>query len=297
LLTAEKKLSRAEIKLAGTDGQIYSSARVPLSAGNAQSFFHDYEGFPDLICSDSIFRIDVWNNELQMLTIPAKTFSRGILPVADTAHNHLYFSNAWPAYPAFDYFSIKSGDSAVTLLKHIENTDLMKLYNLEYYYLPSRMQLEARRLAKDYKTQPQIIAALMSGFTKSMYYDPVYAPLYVMNDTLLIFNHHNDHLYHYSSDNRLIDSVSISYHHPKNWKEWKKKLLTDEVQNRVYALFSKDGHHYLKEIDIRSGQVRRTYKLLHHSAEKIKIRDGYAYYVYRPFESTQEKFLYREFIR
>jgi hypothetical protein len=71
-------------------------------------------------------------------------------------------------------------------------------------------------------------------------------------------------------------------------------LYVDKFENKVYAFFSKDGHHYLKQINHQTGKEVKTYKLKHHSAEKIKIKDGYVYYVYRPFDSTQEKFLYRE---
>jgi hypothetical protein len=134
----------------------------------------------------------------------------------------------------------------------------------------------------------------MSGFIQSMFYEPLYAPLFVINDTICIFNHHNDFLYHYNKQNKLIDSVKIAYHHPKNWREWKKQLFVDEAQNKVYAFFSKDGRHYLKQINHQTGREILTYKLQHHSAEKIKIKDGYVYYVYRPFGSTQERFLYRE---
>jgi hypothetical protein len=170
----------------------------------------------------------------------------------------------------------------------------MKLYNLEYYYLPTDVRLEARRMADYYKTDKHIIAAMMSGFTKSMFYEPLYAPLFIMNDTICIFNHHNDYLYHYNNQNKLIDSVKINYHHPKNWREWKKQLFVDEAENKVYAFFSKDGHHYLKQINYQTGKEVLTYKLQHHSAEKIKIKDGFVYYIYRPFGSTQERFLYRE---
>ena len=65
----------------------------------------------------------------------------------------------------------------------------------------------------------------------------------------------------------------------------------------MYAFFSKDQHHYIKQINYQTGKEILTYKLKHHSAQKIKIKDGYVYYVYRPFDSTQEKFLYRERIQ
>jgi hypothetical protein len=134
----------------------------------------------------------------------------------------------------------------------------------------------------------------MSGFTRSMYYEPLYAPLFVMKDTICIFDHHSDFLFHYTKNNQLIDSVAINYHHPDKWKEWKRKLLVDDEEAAVYAYFSKDGHHYLKKINYQSGKITLTYHLQNHSADKLKIRGGYVYYIYRPFGSTQEKFLYRE---
>jgi len=294
LLTAQSSLTKAQIQLSTYNGKIISSFDLPKQAGEAKHFFHDYEGYTDVICKDSVFRLDVLNTELMVMPVHQKDFSQYIEPISDTANSHFYFHDNWAKYPLFNYYYLKSNDSLNHILSTITNSDLMKLYNLEYYYLPSRMQLEARRIAQYYKTDKRIVAALMSGFTQSMFYEPLYAPIFILKDTICIFNHHNDFLYHYNNKNKLIDSVSISYHHPKNWREWKKQLFVDEVANKVYAFFSKDNHHYLKQIDHQTGKEISTYKLKHHSAEKIKIKDGYVYYVYRPFDSTQERFLYRE---
>ncbi|MBL7921006.1 MAG: carboxypeptidase-like regulatory domain-containing protein [Bacteroidia bacterium] len=294
LLTSSGSLSKAQIQLSNYEGKIFSSFDLPKQAGEAKHFFHDYEGYTDVVCKDSVFRLDVINTELVVQAIRQKDFSTYIEPIADSANSNFYFHDNWIKYPLFNYYYLKNNDSLNHLLSTITNSDLMKLYNLEYYYLPSRMQLEARRIARYYKTDKRIIAALMSGFTQSMFYEPLYAPIFILKDTICIFNHHNDFLYHYNNKNQLIDSVTISYHHPKNWREWKKQLFVDELSNKVYAFFSKDGHHYLKQIDHQTGKELSTYKLKHHSAEKIKIKDGYVYYVYRPFDSTQERFLYRE---
>ncbi|MBA2611733.1 MAG: carboxypeptidase-like regulatory domain-containing protein [Bacteroidetes bacterium] len=294
LLTAERSLAKAQIQLSTYEGKIISSFVLPKQAGEAKHFFHDYEGYTDIICKDSIFRLDVLNTELMVMPISHKDFNHFIEPIADSANNNYYYHDNWEKYPMFNYYYLKTNDSLNHLLSTITNADLMKLYNLEYYYLSPKMQVEARKIAQYYKTDKRIIAALMSGFTQSMFYEPLYAPIFILKDTICIFNHHNDFLYHYNKQNKLIDSVSISYHHPKNWREWKKQLFVDELSNKVYAFFSKDGHHYLKEINYQNGQEVMTYKLKHHSAEKIKIKDGYVYYVYRPFDSTQERFLYRE---
>lgn len=294
LLTAENSLTQAKIMLADYNGNISSSFSLPKEAGEAKQFFHDYEGYTDIVCKDSVFRLDVWNNELFVRLLSKAAFHKYIEPVSDTLSGNYYINNKWDKYPSFNYYYLNKGDSAARVLATISNSDLLKLYNHEYYYLPSRMQLEARRIASYYKADVHIIAALMSGFTQSMFYEPLYAPLFVINDTICIFNHYNDHLYHYNKNNTLLDSVKISYHHPKNWREWKKQLFVDEIEGKVYASFSKDGHHFIKLIDHRSGKELMTYRLKHHSAEKMKLKGGYVYYVYRPFGSTQERFLYRE---
>jgi hypothetical protein len=297
LLTASKDPVRAEIRLSDNDGKTLSLWNVPHNAGRAEHLFHDYEGYTDLICRDSIFRIDVLNDNLLVMPIPKTDFLRYIRPIVDTIRGDYYMNDAWEKYPSMNYYHFRKGDSVVKLLRNITDADLMKLYRLEYDYLPSGRQLEARRIARTYKTDEKIVGALLSGFAESMYYDPVYAPLFILNDTICIFDHCNDRLYHYSSSHQLIDSVPIAYHHIKNWQDWKKKILADEAGNSLYALFSHDGRKYLKEIDHRSGSVVRTFKPSHHSADRIRIREGWIYYVYRPFDSTQERFLYRERIR
>lgn len=294
LLTAEKSLNKAQVRFADYNGTIINSLSLPKSAGTASGFFHDYEGYTDLICSDTIFRLDIMNKDFLLMTINRSDFANAIKPVVDSANYSYYISNQWDKFPLFNYYFLRKNDTVNHLLGTVSNADLLKIYNMEYYYLPPRAQLEARRLADQYKTDKRIVAALMSGFTQSMFYEPLYAPLFVLKDTVCLFNHYTDHIYHFNRNNKLIDSVKISYHHPRNWREWKKQLFVDEFENKVYAFFSKNDHHYLKQIDFQTGKEIRTYKLKHPSAEKIKIKDGYVYYIYRPFESTQEKFLYRE---
>ena len=236
----------------------------------------------------------VLHNQIILETISESDFFRYLYPVSDTAHNAYYIHNHNKNYPSFNHFSISEGDSIASVLRTITNEDLLQLYNLEYYYLPPTQRLQARNLADYYKMDEHVVAALMSGFTKSMYYEPLFAPLFVLNDTVCIFDHYKNHIFRYGTSKQLIDSLPITYHHPKNWRDWKKQLIVDPLSEKVYAGYGRNGRKYLKLIDHRSGAEKLTYVLKNHSADKIKIREGFAYYVYRPFGSTQETFLYRE---
>ncbi len=294
LLTTEKLMRKASLRLSDDKGKILHSIEVPDYAGEARYFFRDYTGSTLLVCKDTIFKIDVMDNTLYLWHLSPQNFNTQIKPIQDSLQGRFYFSNDWPDFPLFTYYSLGGGDSSAKKLKTITNTELMKLYNLEYAYLPPRQKLEARRLADYYKTDKTVMAALMSGFTKSMFYEPLYAPLFIINDTICIFDHHSNQLFHFNKQEQLLDSVKINYHHPKRWRDWKHQLFKDDTEAKIYAKFSKDGHHYLKRINFQTGEIMGHYALQHHSAEHLKLKGNYVYYVYRPFESTQEKFLYRE---
>lgn len=297
LLTAEKSLQKACVKLADESGKILTTYFVPQEGGMAKEFFKDYEGYTNLICENYIYRISIYLNRFVLTKLTHEDVNAFIKPIIDTANGKIIFSDYWKEYPLFNYFNYNPADSVKQKIHTIENKDLMEAYNFEYYSLKPREKLEARRIAMDYKTDKRIIAAMMSGFTKSMFYDPLYAPLYIVKDTICVFDHYKDLIYHFDKNGRKLDSVSINYNHPKNWKEWKHLLLKDEVESSIYAVYDKNGHKYIKQINYMNGKELGKYSLQFHSADKLKVHNGYAYYIYRPFESTQQRFFYRELIK
>lgn len=297
LLTSEGGMDKAELRLADQNGKTLHSVNVGKEAGLAKELYHDYMGYTNLVCEKAIYRINIHKDRILTWAVDPEGFNAFIKPVIDTVNNKLIFSDHWKDYPSFNYFNYNPDDSSRKKIITITNEDLMKLYNMEYYYLKPAQKLEARQLAEAYKADKHVIAALMSGFTKSLYYDPLYAPLFILKDTLCVFDHYKDQLIHFDKKGNRLDSVTISYNHPKNWREWSHLMVKDDIGNSIYAIYNKNGHKYLKQIDHNTGKEIGKYNLQQHSAEKIKVRDGYAYYVYRPFESTQEKFLYRELIR
>lgn len=297
LLTSIKSLEKAELKLADVNGKILTSYIVPKEGGEAKEFYKDYMGFTNLICKNIIYRINMYHDRFVLIPLDVEDVNSFIKPIIDTINGKLIFTDYWKDYPLFNYFSYNEKDSTKKVVHSVEDTELMHAYNFEYYSLKPSEKLEARRLAMDLKTDKHIIASLMSGFTHSMFYQPLYAPLYVINDTISVFDHYKDKLFHINKNGVKMDSISISYNHPKNWKEWKHMMLKDDIENFVYALYAKNGHKYIKRISTQTGKELGKYTLQFHSADKLKIHDGYVYYIYRPFESTQQKFFYRELIK
>lgn len=297
LLTAKKTLTGAELKLSDVNGKIITSYMVPKEGGEAKELYHDYMGYTNLVCKNYIYRINMYHDRFVLIPLAPEDVNAYIKPILDTINGKLIFTDYWKDYPMFSYYSYTEKDSSKQQLITIEDKALMDSYNFEYYALKPREKLEARRLAMAYNTDKRIVASLMSGFTKSMFYESLYAPLFIIKDTICVFDHYKDMLFHFNKHGQKVDSFAISYNHPKNWKEWKHLMLKDELENSIYAVYDKNGHKYIKQISTQNGKDLGKYSLQFHNADKLKIRDGYAYYIYRPFESTQEKYFYRELIK
>lgn len=297
LLTATRSLREASLKLADAGGKILTSIQVPPEGGIAKEFYRDYMGHSNLVCENYVYRVTLYHERFVLVPLAVQDVDAFIKPIIDTIHGKIIYTDYWKDYPMFSYYAFNESDSARSTLLSIEDKELMHAYNFEYYSLKPNEKLQARRMAMDLKVDKRVVASLMSGFTKSMFYEPLYAPLYVISDTIAVFDHYKNLLFHLDRQGHKIDSTAISYNHPKNWKEWKNVMLKDEVENTVYAVYEKNGHKYIKRINTRSGKEEGRYTLQFHSADRLKMHNGYAYYIYRPFESTQEKFFYRELVR
>ena len=294
LLTFEKTLKSAKIMLADRSEKIISSVDVPVEA---MSLYKDYQGNYNVMCKDSAFRIHIFSDDrIQLMALPYQDFCDRMLPCIDTINGKILFSNYNPDYPAFSYFTYDPSDTTVQPIRGIVDGELLDLYNWEFDFLKPRDRLYARKMEAYTGIDKRIIAATMTGFPQSIYYTPLYAPLFVVHDTICVFDHYSDSLFLYDQNGKQIHASKIDYHHPANWKEWDHQLHQDEVTGEIYARFEKGGVYTLKKIDIKTGKIIGTFKITNPYAKHIRIQDGYVYYIFRPTESVQKKYLYREAI-
>ncbi|MDB4534605.1 hypothetical protein N9242_07025, partial [Vicingaceae bacterium] len=137
------------------------------------------------------------------------------------------------------------------------------------------------------------VAASMTGFANGFLFEAVYAPLFVVNDTINIFDHSESKIWKFIEDTVDAGEVSFNYHKPKKKSSWKRRLIMDEANGKIYAVFLKNGFYYLKEIDSSSGKIIAEKKLTHQYVSKLKIKDGYIFYTYKPRQTLQKKLLWK----
>ncbi len=292
LLTFEKSLKSAKVMLADNDQKIISTVNVPVEA---IELYKDYQGHFNVMCKDSAFRIHIFpDNHLSLMPLPYHQFCDRMLPCVDTIGGKILFSNYNRDYPAFEYFTYNPQDTSINTLRYIVDKELLAQYNWEFDYLKPKDRLYARKMEAYTGIDKRIIAATMTGFPNSIYYTPLYAPMFVVHDTICIFDHYSDSLFLYDKSGKQIHASKINYQHPTNWKEWDRGMHQDEVTGEIYARFEKGGFYYLKRIDIKTGQITGTFKITVQYVKHIRITNGDVYYIFRPTESIQKKYLYKE---
>lgn len=294
LLTYEKRLKKgSDLLLVNSLMQIQDTYHVPYTAVGLE---RDFAGNIVLVCEDRVYEVQVNDNEFTLLKVDKQDYEELITPIVDTTDGEIFFSTWTDQFPAFDYNSYEIADSTINLIRQVADKFMLELCRAEYKYLDGYW----KNVFFNWEVRTGIdkeVYACMATFENGLYYDPLYAPMFVVNDTILLFDHYESTLFKYQSDRTPIDSLPIDYHAPEIevGNEFEQRLVVDEEQSQVYAIYQRAGGLcYLKRIDLYTGEVASEHELTFDYPTEIQVRNGFAYYIYRPFESVQKKYLYRE---
>lgn len=290
LLAYPKQLKKGSELLLYDGVEVVNTFSVP---GTAEELVRDYRGNPHVLCKDNVYGLYVSNSQIGISTLDKAYYLKYLAPIVDTNYSKMFFSNFSKDYPAFDYFAFDQFDSTYSKIIEIEDELMMELYRSEYKWVDVRTKLWAKN--KEYETG--IDAEIWVGanyFTQSLYYKELYAPMFVKNDTVFVFDYYKDKLFKFDAAGNRLDSVAIYHHYQPKTTGWKKQLIQDQATGEVYAVFDIAGFTYLGLVNLQTGEIKEKVKLEFRYIDKIAIQDNFVYYIYRPFESTQKKFLYKE---
>ncbi len=291
LLAYEKTLNKgAKILLTDAKQEILSRYTVP---GDAQYLYRDYADHVFVVCKEKVYMINVRSDVISLLPVPLEDYYGFHERVIDTIGNNYYYSNYNELYPAVKFFMTERGDTAHHELYEVKDDFMMELYRAQFKYVSGRDKLWAYRKEQETGIDKEVWIGA-SSFTQDILYKPVYAPLFVVRDTVLVFDQYKKQLLKFDSDNDEVEVVPVTYHINMKGEKWEQPLIRDEVSDKIYALYNSGGYMFLKDVNYYNGATTNPFKLNNRFVENIQIRGGYAYYIYRPFESLQKKFLYRE---
>ncbi len=298
LLAYEKRLEKASmLYLIDAEGITRDSLDVPEKV-KATGLKRDYADLVYLEAVGRIYQVEVDGNGLSMNQVDMQVYEEQVAPVVDTIGAQVFFSTWMDQFPAFDYYRYDLIDSQYTHIRQVADAFMLELCRAEFRYLTMRDKLRMYRLELETGIEKEVLTC-MSTFRDGLYYDPIYAPMFVKGDSLLLFDHPSEELFIFDTQGVALDSLPIQYHQPKKvmGNEFTQELVMDEVTGDVYAIFQRQGGTCrLHRIDLATGKAEETLSLVYDYPTSIQIRDDEVYYTYRPFESSQKKYLYKELI-
>jgi hypothetical protein len=291
LLTYERRLNKgSEVILVDENEKILSTHKV---GKDAKELIRDFQGHINLLKDSSVYKIEVVEDELNFSQMDASYFKQYIDPIIDTVDWFYLFSNYQDIYPAVDFFSFDKIDSSYLKLLRVEDKIMMEMYLSEYKYVDVRTKLWAWEMQQELGIDKEIIIGA-TVFTSSMLYKELYAPLFVKNDTIYVFDYYKEMLFTLDRFGKQIDSVSLTHHIQPKKTGWKNKLIQDTETGIIYAVYERVGNTILRPINLKTGELERGVQLYYRYVDKLALRNNTAFYTYRPFESAQKKFLYSE---
>jgi len=134
-------------------------------------------------------------------------------------------------------------------------------------------------------------ASIEGHYLRSLVYTPVYAPLFMSDNHLILFNHPGSTIEYLSLEGDLIRSVDIDYHLMKNWEEM---ILRDDILDEYYITFIRSNRATLFRLDMNTGKPGASTTLFYPFARKIMVHNGYVYYTYIEPGSDDRMMLFRQ---
>jgi hypothetical protein len=289
------KLDEHEVQILDlkNDQRQYKVLPVP---GLALGFYDQFPGEIIVQCLDQFYL--VYQNELDWDLIPLSDslMRNQIKPVVDTIRKgEFVISDFEPSYPAMDFY-LKMGNDWKSFY-HIRDEREMELFRSEYKYLGPKEKVEAYQFQLDHGIDKEIVAAYMRGFQHTHYHSELYAPLLILGDTMMIFDHVHHEVIMMKKNGALLLKQKIDYHLIKGLGKWKGKIWKDSITQRLYTAYERSGKTTLVEIFPHSGHYRIMFTLAHSYIQKMRIKGGEIFYIYKPFESTKKRYLFKEKIK
>lgn len=262
----------------------------------ATELLKDYTGTINVICKNSVYEVVIFGNDISLIERDKELFDKYVAPVVDTLGNFFYYSNFNRDYPAFEYYAYNVEDSSHTELLKVEDELIMELYLAEYKYVDGAEKVWAKNKENETGIDKEIWIGL-KYFTNNLYYKPLYAPMFLVDNEVVVMDHYANRVMIFDENHVLIDSLPIFYHLLKGKQKWAKQVIQDQENDRIYALMKQDGYKILVEIDLETGRMEEAHKFFYKYTENVQVKGDEIFYIYRPFESAQKKFLYKEKIQ
>lgn len=262
-------------------------------SGEPNRLFRDCLGNLHVVCTDSIYQAFYNGNVLSLL--PAKSirdFEKILLPCVAQDSAGFYLVEKYGGGQMIDVgmgAPVRANDLALSYVCIDKKKGERKRFVMiadEHKMIMSQDEVafEARKEEAGLKTFGDRLFAEKFLFTE------IYAPLFNIKDNIYIFDYVNGNIIRFDKALQLIGEVPVSYHKALSFQD---DMEVDAVSGKTFALFESGGVSELKEINLQTGAIRKSYQIPFPFTTHLKVHDGYVYFIRREKGDDGTRYLLR----
>ncbi len=240
------------------------------------SLYKDCMGNIHLVSKDKAYQLFVDSNRLYFLyPIEVDSFKKILNPCVASINQKFYIQQYSYHNQVLSYYLATEHNAAKTIRVISDKVALRMLADRNRFY-----NMGARGV-----TEFDI------RFEEMCFFDPIFAPMLKLRDSLVILNFVEDSIELYELKGKLIRKTAMSFHKKKGWKE---EIFSDEITGKIYAVYRKDGLTKVAEINLLHGTLGEEISIPRFKyIEKIKAYNGNLYFLYRANKPNELTNLYK----
>ena len=257
------------------------------------SFIKDCLGILHIVSEDSLYPV-IFDSEQFTFpdAIPILDYIEFIEPCVASNENYFFLKYITNFNHTIEYISQRKIDDNYLLLRKVNDE---KKTNDVLNYATELNMTWAPDIMGEIFTAKDIRAAREKAedqfFFDLVITNATYAPLIRTSSAIYIFDHLADTCFVLNNNSEPLRDFAINYHHQKSWGN---KLIVDDANEKIYALYISNGIYSLHEINLETGELKKPTELSKHTyPEKIRIKDGFIYYLYLERENPGFRKLFR----
>ncbi len=293
LITFGNTLTKAKLVLLNP---LFDTLQVLSIPEKPERLFKDCLGNNHLICATHVYLIYDNSTSLQLLQPVERTeFENVTIPCIASDSANLYFMQKSGAKEIkMNYFDVETHNHVVGYFSFNRVTKKQS----PLLTIADEKTLAMKAEEERFSSQKNAAGAYRSEVAKeadrlyaeNAIYKEVFAPLQLIRDTIYVFDFINSRIACYSSTGTILKQVEITFHQTATWRH---EIYFDEVQQKVYASFRRDGITELKEINLQTGLLGEAIRIPFPYVGKISVHDGYVYFLYLDKDYAATKYVSR----
>jgi hypothetical protein len=222
---------------------------------------------------------------------PRRTFDSALANCVLRIDTQVIMKQVFPALPVIlPHFTVNRHAPVMNYLRvsrHAREPFYFVEYNKHLREMIESELVECRRLeANDYRRECNIILFFEKVAA------PIYAPLFLKNDTVVLFNFQASHIVFLDRAGNVLRQVALDQEQFGTLHDI--EVLHDAAAQKFYLKMRDADRSYIKHIDIYSGTADKTIHLEKIFARNIQVANDRIYYLVREKGWDDTQYLYRQ---